>query len=65
MEAEELTKRLQLKKQLASTLQRHEDLLETLKGSASKVRTDYLLEFARNISYSLSAPPNYKEGGNL
>ena len=63
MEADELIARLQLKKKIASVLQQHEDVLECLRTQTRKVQTDFLLEFARNISYSLSAPPNYKEGG--
>ena len=63
MEADELNARLQLKKKIASVLQQHEDVLEILGTQTRKVQTDFLLEFARNISYSLSAPPNYKEGG--
>ena len=63
MATEELHTRLQLKKKMASVLQQHKDVLETLRTQTRKVQTNYLIEFARNISYSLSAPPNYKEGG--
>ena len=63
METRELDARLQIKKKIASALQKHEDILETLKMQSRKVPADFLLQFARNVSYSLSAPPNYKEGG--
>jgi hypothetical protein len=60
-----LVELLEQKKKLGQVLRKHQEYIDFIRQPRVKIQPDHLIQFAKNISYTLNAPPGYKEGGKI
>ena len=58
---ENLTELLQEKKKVSALLRKHKEFLDRIRENDQPMNSNHVIQFARNISYTLSAPRDYKE----